>query len=101
MRTAILLFAAITLLLSACAAKRQQAVCEEIRFRLNTLDYSSDQREFIQEELDSCQSRHDSLETVQNKKYQGIYERFAADSAQSPTKTDSVIQPAEVPSAHP
>ena len=88
--------------LYGCAAQRKDAVCTEIRMRLNSMDYSASQRVFIQEELDSCESARSALEAQQQNQYQSIYQQFAADSASSaPGKTDVKDSASEVSPANP
>lgn len=76
--------------------------------RLNAMEYSAEQRVFIQEELDSCLSQQHALQAQEKTQYRGIYEQFAADSAAADsTAKDSVAansvtdSTAGVPSAHP
>jgi len=88
-----------SLSLVSCASQRQNAVCSEIRMRLNSMQYSAEQRVFIQEELDSCESTRQTLENKESQQYQGIYSQFAADSSQR--TSDSTASNAEVTPAHP
>ena len=90
--------------LYACAAQRKDAVCTEIRMRLNSMDYSASQRVFIQEELDSCESARRSLDAEQQNQYKSIYQQFAADSASSGPSQAPVLDSAaasEVSPANP
>ncbi len=89
-----------SLMLVSCASQRQNAVCSEIRMRLNSMQYSAEQRVFIQEELDSCESTQQALETKESQQYQGIYSQFANDSSQRATDSAATSNP-EVTPAHP
>ena len=80
--------------LYACAAQRKDAVCTEIRMRLNSMDYSASQRVFIQEELDSCESARRALDAEQQNQYKSIYQQFAADSASSGPSQTTVLDSA-------
>lgn len=69
-------------LLTGCASHRKQANCEEIRYRLDHVQYEEDQRDWIEEEWKTCTLEADSLAQADRKQYQGIYQQFATDSTQ-------------------
>lgn len=77
------------LLAFSCASHRKQANCSEIRYRLDHVQYTEDQREWIEEEWRLCESEYDSLKKVDRKKYQGIYDQFQDSSIASPPDTSS------------
>jgi len=65
----------LVLLVVGCAGQRQELVCEEIEYRLSTMNYSPDQRVYMENELNACR-----IEEAQKKKESdkgSIYERYA------------------------
>lgn len=85
----------------SCASQRKGAVCQEIQMRLNTMPYNSEQRGFIQEELDSCLSQQQNLQQQEQKQYQGIYGQFMADSLSRSSDSTLSSDSVEVSPDHP
>ncbi|MDR1759962.1 MAG: hypothetical protein LBR60_05480 [Fibrobacter sp.] len=81
--------------LSGCASQRQKAVCSEIEIRLNTMDYSAEQRDFLEQELRSCkeqQQEYAKTDTLTNKVKKSIYELYqesVKDSAATGTNPET------------
>ena len=67
---------AVTFLLG-CAGQRQGLVCEEIEYRLNTLNYSPDQRAYLENELKSCRTEEAKKNSESGQAAGSIYERYA------------------------
>jgi len=65
------------LVLAGCASHRKKANCSEIRYRLDHVQYSEDQHDWIEGEWKECMSEYDSLAKVDSVQYQGIYHQFA------------------------
>ena len=89
-------------LLLSCASKRTQVSCAEIEYRLNAMNYSSDQRYFLEQELKDCrhtQKEQEKDDVITNKIKGSIYEQFNAskkDSAKTEVKTDSLTKAHEI-----
>ncbi|HSQ40897.1 MAG TPA: hypothetical protein VLM37_01305 [Fibrobacteraceae bacterium] len=66
----------LTLLLVACASQRKAANCSEIQYRLDHMQYTEDQREWIEGEWHQCQTEYDSLARIDSVRYGGIYQQF-------------------------
>lgn len=71
----------------SCASHRKKANCSEIRYRLDHVQYTEDQREWIEEEWKLCESEYDSLKKVDSKNYQGIYNQFQDSTEKSTSDT--------------
>lgn len=69
-----LLLLSCILALGACASHRQGAVCSEIRYRLDNLDYNDDQREWIEAEWETCVAERDSLAEIDARQYETVWE---------------------------
>lgn len=70
-------FALSLLVLASCASHRKKANCTEIRYRLDHVQYTEDQRDWIEEEWKQCMFEYDSLAKLDSAQYQGIYHQFA------------------------
>lgn len=66
----------VILLLSGCVSHRKQAVCSEIRYRLDHMEYNEDQREWIEEEWKTCKQEYDSLARLDSARHGDIYQQF-------------------------
>jgi len=75
----------------SCASHRKQANCSEIRYRLDHLQYSPEQREWIEGEWTECKYEQDSLAKIDAVKFRGIYEQFVDSSSVDSTTKDSTI----------
>ena len=64
------------LCLVSCASLRQNAVCSEIRYRLDNMDYNDDQKEWIEEEWRACIAERDSLAIIDGEKYETLLEEY-------------------------
>jgi len=64
-------------LFNGCAGQRQGLVCEEIEYRLNTLNYSPDQRAYLENELKSCRDEEAKKKSESGESAGSIYERYA------------------------
>ncbi len=82
------------LFLTSCASQRTRATCAETEYRLNAMNYSPDQRIFLEEELRQCralQKEQEKEDVLTNKVKDSIYEQFKA-SEQKETSADSLGQ---------
>ena len=70
-------FFVVMTLFSGCAGQRQGLVCEEIEYRLNTLNYSPDQRAYLENELKSCRDEEAKKKSESGEAAGSIYERYA------------------------
>ncbi len=81
--------------LFGCASQRQKAVCSEIEIRLSAMDYSAEQRDFLEQELRDCkrqQQEYAKTDTLTNKAKKSIYELYQAtvkDSVETPAASES------------
>ncbi len=66
------------LLILGCPSHRKNANCAEIRYRLDHMEYTPDQKEWIEEEWEQCKIEADSLAAIDKVKYSGIYQQFSA-----------------------
>jgi len=82
-------FAVMAAMLLSCAGTRQEMVCEEIEYRLNTMTYSPDQRAYMEEELRVCREQEAQKKAAGAAQRQSIYDRFAASDT---TKEKSAAQ---------
>ena len=94
--TKLMFFFLLGVLLYGCAGERQELVCEEMEYRLNTMTYSPDQRAYMEEELRVCREEEAQKKGDDSKARQSIYDRYAAsDTAQQKTgKKDISVQEA-------
>ncbi|MBR2088877.1 MAG: hypothetical protein IJ905_00450 [Fibrobacter sp.] len=70
-------FFVVMTLFNGCAGQRQGLVCEEIEYRLNTLNYSPDQRAYLENELKSCRDEEAKKKSESGEAAGSIYERYA------------------------
>ena len=70
-------FLVVMTLFNGCAGQRQGLVCEEIEYRLNTLNYSPDQRAYLENELKSCRDEEAKKKSESGEAAGSIYERYA------------------------
>ena len=70
-------FLGLVLLVTGCAGERQGLVCEEIEYRLSTLNYSPDQRAYLENELSTCRSEEAKKKNESGLSNGSIYERYA------------------------
>lgn len=87
-------FAVMAAMLLSCAGTRQEMVCEEIEYRLNTMTYSPDQRAYMEEELRVCREQEAQKKAAGAAQRQSIYDRFAAsDTTQKKTAAQDTPSP--------
>lgn len=85
------------LLITGCPSHRKKANCSEIRYRLDHIEYTEDQKEWIVQEWELCEREADSLGKVDAVKYRGIYEQFSEqDSTVKDSTAKDSIAPANV-----
>lgn len=85
-------FCAVAFLLDGCAGERQGFVCEEIEYRLNTLNYSPDQRAYLENELNTCRNEEAKKKSESGLSTGSIYERYAnMDGAETADSSKNVI----------
>ena len=68
---------AVAVLFAGCAGERQGLVCEEIEYRLNTMNYSPDQRAYMENELRTCRAEESEKKNSSGPSNASIYERYA------------------------
>lgn len=90
----LLIILVVSLLLS-CASTRKKANCSEIRYRLDHMQYTEDQKEWIEGEWQACMLEYDSLARLDSARYGGIYAQFRDSTEQ--TKDSASLAPAEQP----
>ena len=86
-------FFVVTALFSSCASERQGLVCEEIEYRLNTLNYSPDQRVYLENELNTCRDEEAKKKQESGMSNGSIYERFANTEGASASDTSKNVIP--------
>ena len=86
-----LVFFAIAVSFSGCAGERQGLVCEEIEYRLSTLNYSPDQRAYLENELSTCRDEEAKKKSESGQANGSIYERYANMGESSSDTSKSVI----------
>ena len=79
-------FWAVAFLLDGCASERQGLVCEEIEYRLSTLNYSPDQRAYLENELSTCREEESKKKGETGQPGKSIYERYANTDVKDTTK---------------
>ena len=79
------------LLFAGCASERQGLVCEEIEYRLSTLNYSPDQRAYLENELSTCREEESKKKGESSLSNGSIYERYANMGATAPADTSKDI----------
>ncbi|MBR6943550.1 MAG: hypothetical protein IKH55_11040 [Fibrobacter sp.] len=79
------------LLFAGCASERQGLVCEEIEYRLSTLNYSPDQRAYLENELSTCREEESKKKGETGQSNTSIYERYANMGATAPADTSKDI----------
>jgi hypothetical protein len=79
------------LLFAGCASERQGLVCEEIEYRLSTLNYSPDQRAYLENELSTCREEESKKKGEAGQSKTSIYERYANMGATAPADTSKDI----------
>jgi hypothetical protein len=79
------------LLFTGCASERQGLVCEEIEYRLSTLNYSPDQRAYLENELSTCREEESKKKGEAGQSNTSIYERYANMGATAPADTSKDI----------
>ncbi len=92
-------FLALTFLFAGCAGERQGLVCEEIEYRLSTMNYSPDQRAYMENELRTCRDDESKKKNESGQSTGSIYERYAntgsaelADSSKSVIPVSKLLQ---------
>ncbi|MBR3072643.1 hypothetical protein [Fibrobacter sp.] len=86
-------FWAVAFLLDGCASERQGLVCEEIEYRLSTLNYSPDQRAYLENELNMCRDEEAKKKQESGMSNGSIYERFANTEGASASDTSKSVIP--------
>ena len=81
----------VLLLFAGCASERQGLVCEEIEYRLSTLNYSPDQRAYLENELSTCREEESKKKGEAGQSNTSIYERYANMGATAPADTSKDI----------
>lgn len=76
----------VVLLFAGCASERQGLVCEEIEYRLSTLNYSPDQRAYLENELSTCREEESKKKGETGQPGKSIYERYANTDVKDTTK---------------
>ena len=76
----------VVLLFAGCASERQGLVCEEIEYRLSTLNYSPDQRAYLENELSTCREEESKKKGETGQPGKSIYERYANKDVKDSTK---------------
>jgi hypothetical protein len=89
----ILGFFAVAFLLDGCAGERQGLVCEEIEYRLSTLNYSPDQRAYLENELSTCREEEAKKKNESGQTNGSIYERYANTEGASANDTSKNVIP--------
>ena len=85
-------FFVVMTLFNGCAGQRQGLVCEEIEYRLNTLNYSPDQRAYLENELNTCRNEEAKKKSESGLSTGSIYERYAnMDGAETADSSKNVI----------
>lgn len=88
----ILVFFSAAFLFNGCAGERQGLVCEEIEYRLSTLNYSPDQRTYLENELSTCREEEAKKKNESGQANGSIYERYAnMEGVESSDSSKSVI----------
>lgn len=89
-----ILIVSIGMVVIGCPSHRKNANCAEIRYRLDHMDYTPDQKEWIEQEWEQCKVEADSLAALDQVKYGSIYQQFSAQdsasNADSTSKTGSL-----------
>ena len=84
---------AVAVLFISCASERQGLVCEEIEYRLNTLNYSPDQRTYLENELSTCRDEEAKKKQESGMSNGSISERFANTEGASASDTSKNVIP--------
>ena len=94
-----LMFFVVATLFHGCASERQGLVCEEIEYRLSTLNYSPDQRAYLENELNTCRDEEAKKKGESGQTGGSIYERYAnmggdesADSSKNVIPVSTLLQ---------